>query len=41
MKENEWTKKRKALCDKLWDHCAQESCEEPCERIIDVEKGCT
>ena len=38
MRENEWTPKRKSLCNQFWDDCAQESCGEPCEVIIKAEK---
>lgn len=37
MKETKWTKKRINLCAEFWDDCAQESCEVPCERIIETE----
>jgi hypothetical protein len=38
MRENEWTPKRKSLCNQFWDDCAQEECEEPCEVVIKAEK---
>lgn len=38
-KDNDWTEKRKLLCNEFWDDCAQESCEVPCERILEAEKG--
>ena len=34
MRENEWTPKRKSLCNQFWDDCAQEECEEPCEVVV-------
>ena len=39
MFETKWTKNRKDLCDEFWDHCFQEQCEEPCERILKAERG--
>lgn len=44
MKKEKWTTKRKELCEKFWDHCAQEKlyCKNcagvPCDVILEAEK---